>query len=301
LHGGAEWPGGSYNPNDNSIVIPFNKEPWVIRMEYKDKIFLTLIKVSKELNKAKIIIKNNYKKIMSYFTIHNKVNDVKSLGKTSIVNPWEKSNDYNSIVKKLFSLVQYGDGNNFYNNKCSSCHGIGRQGFYENEFEGDRYIPSLIDIDLQKYNQFKSPIKELKEYHKDIDINFDEKFLLEMLENFNKYDSFLKKFNLLKINGFWQLLLDDKGYPASKPPWGGIAKINMNNGLLEWKIPFGKRLNANKQIISVGDKNFGGVLSTSSQIIFATGTPDEMARAFSLKDGRLLWEKNYLLLALLLQ
>ena len=107
LHGGAEWPGGSYNPNDNSIVIPFNKEPWVIRMEYKDKVFLTLIKVSKELNKAKIIIKNNYKKIMSYFTIHNKVNDVKSLGKTSIVNPWKKSNDYNSIVKKtlFFSSI----------------------------------------------------------------------------------------------------------------------------------------------------------------------------------------------------
>jgi quinoprotein glucose dehydrogenase len=186
--------------------------------------------------------------------------------------------------------VPYGGGNTFYENNCSSCHGIGREGFYENEFIGDKYVPSLVGIKIKNQNQ--SSYKYLKKIHNNVDIifDFDEQYLLDSLSNFEKYDNFLNKFKLLKINGFWQNLLDKEGLPATNYPWGGIAKINMDNGNLVWKIPFGKRYNKNKELISIGDKNFGGVLSTSSDLIFATGTPDEKGRAFSSKDGKLLWE-----------
>ena len=41
LHGGAEWPGGSLNlssPNNPSLVIPFNQDPWILRIFYQNTI-----------------------------------------------------------------------------------------------------------------------------------------------------------------------------------------------------------------------------------------------------------------------
>jgi len=34
LHGGPEWPGGSYDPANNLLIIPVNRVPWIIRQEY---------------------------------------------------------------------------------------------------------------------------------------------------------------------------------------------------------------------------------------------------------------------------
>jgi len=291
LHGGAEWPGGSYIKKDHSIIVPFNKEPWVIRMEYQDSIFLFFKKISKELFKFKLLINKNYDRFFNDSVTNSKIN-VKN--NKVILNPWDKPSPSNSISKALFSIVPYGGGNEFYNKNCVSCHGVGREGYYENEFEGDKYIPSLVGINLANNNKKRFSIDLIKKNHKDLGIKFehDEKYILETLENFKKYDNFLNKFNFLKKNGFWQNLLDKDGNPATTPPWGGIAKINLNDGSLDWKIPFGNRLNKNNKIISKGDKNFGGVLTTSSDIFFATGTPDEMARAFSSKDGKLIWERK---------
>ena len=39
-----------------------------------------------------------------------------------------------------------------------------------------------------------------------------------------------------------------------------------------------------------GDFNFGGVLSTAGNLLFATGTPDKFIRAYNSKSGDTLWE-----------
>ena len=294
LHGGAEWPGGSYNINDNSIIIPFNKDPWVIRMEYKDKIFANINKVSKEIYKINSSLNNVYRKVLTFFNFNSnsKIIDVKV--ETSINNPWEKQTKYNSITKSLFSLVPFSGENKLYKSKCSSCHGIGRQGYYENEFHGDKYVPSLVGYKIKNKAEKHYSYEYLKKMHNDLDIefNYNKIDIIKLLNTYEKYDNFLNDNNLLEINGFWQKLLDNNGFPASRPPWGGIAKVNMNNGELLWKIPFGHRLDKNENIISKGDINFGGVLSTSSNIFFATGTPDKMARAYSTEDGKLIWERE---------
>ena len=41
----------------------------------------------------------------------------------------------------------------------------------------------------------------------------------------------------------------------------------------------------------MGDKNFGGVMTTASQIVFATGTPDKNIYAFDAESGKEIW--NY--------
>ena len=293
LHGGAEWPGGSLNKEENSLIIPFNKEPWVIRMEYKDLIFTKIEKFSKEIYKAKTKINNSYKHLLSFLKIVPNSKEIIVDEETSIQNPWEKINKYKNTTETLFSLVPYTGINKFYKNNCSSCHGAGREGYYENEFEGDKYVPSLVGLKIKSKDEAQYSYESLKKIHNDIQIKFDynKKLLLETLNGFEKYDEFLYDNNLLDIKGFWQNLLDVNGYPASIPPWGGIAKLDMNSGELIWKIPFGHRLDENNKKI-FGDKNFGGVLSTSTNIFFATGTPDEMARAYSSENGTLIWERK---------
>ena len=294
LHGGAEWPGGSLNKQENSLIIPFNKEPWVIRMEYKDLIFTKIKNISKEIYKANTKINNSYNDLLKFLKISPNTKENNFDNKTLIQNPWEKNNKYKNITDTLFSLVPFTGTNKFYKNNCSSCHGTGREGFYENEFEGDKFIPSLVGLKIKSKDTSSYSYDNLKKIHNDIKIKFDfnEQELLDTLNNFGNYDDFLFDNNLLEIKGFWQNLLDVDGYPASTPPWGGIAKIDMNSGNLVWKIPFGYRLDENDKIIFSGDKNFGGVLSTSTNIFFATGTPDEMARAYSSENGHIIWERK---------
>ncbi len=52
--------------------------------------------------------------------------------------------------------------------------------------------------------------------------------------------NFYTKNNLLSSKGFWQVLLDKDRNPATKPPWGGLAKIDLVTGKIIWDVPFGK-------------------------------------------------------------
>ena len=100
----------------------------------------------------------------------------------------------------------------------------------------------------------------------------------------------LLKFNMLGYSSFWQILLDKDGYPATKPPWGGIAKINLESGSTTWKKKFGKRIDQDSNIIADGDKSFGGLMTTKSGLIFSTGTPDKFIYAIDTKSGEELWK-----------
>ena len=112
-----------------------------------------------------------------------------------------------------------------------------------------------------------------------------------MISYFDKYDENLFKKDLIKKEGFWQILLDKNGLPATKPPWGKITNINLKNGNKIWEIPFGQRKINNKDYID-GDQNFGGVISTKSKIIFANGNPDPKAYAYNVEDGKKIWETD---------
>ena len=65
----------------------------------------------------------------------------------------------------------------------------------------------------------------------------------------------------------------------------------MTNGKKNWEIPFGRREINNQKYID-GDQNFGGVISTKSNIIFANGNPDPKAYAYNVKDGEKIWETD---------
>ena len=131
--------------------------------------------------------------------------------------------------------------NETYIQNCSSCHGLTRKGYYEYESQGDKYYPPLVGISLTDKNIDVEQFNKIKSIHEYFDISYDisKKEHHEIFTQFAKYDSWLEKLGLLSTRGFWQLLLDKDGYPANKPPWGGIAKIDLVTGKKDLVNPYG--------------------------------------------------------------
>ena len=88
----------------------------------------------------------------------------------------------------------------------------------------------------------------------------------------------------------FERLLDEDGYPGSKPPWGNLTALNLNTGKIKWQVPFGeyKEL-TDKGIPKTGTENYGGATGTAGNLIFATGTLDKKIRAFNSNNGEELW------------
>jgi quinoprotein glucose dehydrogenase len=84
---------------------------------------------------------------------------------------------------------------------------------------------------------------------------------------------------------------DKDGYPAISPPWGRISAVDLNSGKILWQAPHGeyKELTA-KGIPRTGTYNRGGVIATKGGVLFASGTLDNVFRAYSQADGKPLWE-----------
>ena len=99
-----------------------------------------------------------------------------------------------------------------------------------------------------------------------------------------------------KGNGYYKYystfnrLFDQFGYPGSKPPWGNLTALNLNNGKIIWQVPFGEYEELTKKGVSItGTENYGGATGTAGDLVFATGTLDKKIRAFNSINGKELW------------
>lgn len=85
--------------------------------------------------------------------------------------------------------------------------------------------------------------------------------------------------------------VDDRGYPAIKPPWGTLNALNLETGRLLWKVPLGEYpALAAEGIGNTGSLNMGGAVATAGNLVFIGATVDEKFRAFDKYTGRILWE-----------
>lgn len=195
-----------------------------------------------------------------------------------------------SILGK-FTPSQVKEGKQIYNSKCSSCHGLKRNGSRKKSGEKQIYnMPSLVGLTLEdKINNSKFLTKELiLKKHKDL--NITDKEIDELYKYFEWKDDYLyKEKNIVISAGYnsWSQFLTDDGLPASNPPWGYIAKIDLNNGDLIYKSPVGKeKIDGHTKI--TGTTIFGGI-AINKNLIFANGTADKFAYILNSDNGQIVW------------
>ena len=95
------------------------------------------------------------------------------------------------------------------------------------------------------------------------------------------------------IFGGYTPFMDDRYYPAVKPPWGTLTAIDLNSGKRLWQRTLGEyeALSA-EGIAPTGTRNFGGPVVTAGGLLIIAATSDEKIRIFDKRDGNLLWEQT---------
>jgi quinoprotein glucose dehydrogenase len=108
--------------------------------------------------------------------------------------------------------------------------------------------------------------------------------------NLNENTNKLKLPRFYKYNSEFTRLKDENGYPGSKPPWGTITAINVNNGKIKWQIPFGEYKELTEKNVPItGTENYSGLTGTESGLLLATGTLDKKFIILDSENGNELW------------
>jgi quinoprotein glucose dehydrogenase len=86
-------------------------------------------------------------------------------------------------------------------------------------------------------------------------------------------------------------LLPKSRLPATKPPWGTLAAIDLATGKLRWEVPLGSMydLKADPGAAAWGSINMGGAITTASGLTFVAASLDGHLRAFDSATGEELW------------
>ena len=74
--------------------------------------------------------------------------------------------------------------------------------------------------------------------------------------------------------------------PCVKPPWGTLAAVDMERGVIKWQIPLGDTPLIH---LNLGMPSIGGPIVTAGGVIFIAASLDDRLRAFNTDDGKLLW------------
>ena len=205
--------------------------------------------------------------------------------------PWKLRPYAQSREIKTFFDKKFKDYHELYLKKCSACHGKNRNGknvkFKEKQIE---YIPNLVGYySIPGKNNKLNSINNINSKHKNLNLKNEDLDKIKKLFKF--WDEKINSKKEIKIEGngmAWSQFLTSDSLPASNPPWGYIAKLNLVTGKIEWKAPHGD-IRINNKLKKVGSISFGGTALNGSNILFFTGTEDSKAYAIDADNGKELW------------
>ena len=202
--------------------------------------------------------------------------------------PWISKNIINS--KESYTSFPDDLSNDYktYIEKCSSCHGKKRNGFTVKKGEKIiKRIPALVGFYAMpnKVGDFAS-LEDINNKHNKINLTSSEFKGLQKL--FKWWDTNLYENDKISILPEWYQFVTKDGLPASNPPWGYIAKLNLESGKILFKSPVGY-MDINGKRKKIGTANYGGVALNSGGILFFSGTEDSLAYALDDNNGKELW------------
>jgi quinoprotein glucose dehydrogenase len=82
------------------------------------------------------------------------------------------------------------------------------------------------------------------------------------------------------------------GLPCQAPPWGYVAGVDLRTGHVAWRHRSGtvRDLSPLPLPFRMGVPGIGGPMLTAGGVAFYSGALDNYVRAYSLTDGRMLWQ-----------
>jgi quinoprotein glucose dehydrogenase len=182
------------------------------------------------------------------------------------------------------------DDRSLYSNACASCHGDDRK--------GNATAPSLLDVAQRRSREEMASIIRQGTGRMPA---FSEMLGAAAINDMVNYlvtgravaDTAATKPTFLKYrNNGDPIFLDHEGYPGISPPWGTLNAIDLNNGTIRWKIPFGEYpALAAQGLKQTGTDNYGGPVVTANGLLFiGASTYDKKFHVFDKRTGALLWE-----------
>ena len=302
VHGGAEWPGGAFDPESQTLYINANQTAWYVKMRkvVEDHQGSDLYS-SKGCNSCHGWNRSGVDDMPALTDLSLRYSSLRGLEAT-IKNRTINHSDYPKLSsEEILQLAEflmdsipqnenhpgamlYGSG------KCVECHGPQREGM------NNGAIPALTNLEQNYHSvqEVKNVIKNGKnampgnEGYTDEELTLIAKFLLDIpAEGGDDMQFSGPSYQTDRFERF----LDHEGYPATRPPWGTMNAIDMNTGKIKWKVPLGEFESLTERGISpTGTENFGGPVVTKGGLIFIAATMDEKFRAFDKLTGEILWE-----------
>ena len=185
---------------------------------------------------------------------------------------------------------KYNESYDLFINKCSSCHGKNREGVSAVNsgvvIEGKKHVPNLTGYHL--FPNLSKKIKNYKNFKDKHNLKISKKEFNELNSLFKYWDEELKKNNMLNIGYEYSQFGTGDLTLYSNPPYGEIVAYDLESGLIDWRVPFGK-IKKNGKELNIGSFNKGGIAATKNGIIFATGTTDKKITAFNSNNGEKIW------------